>query len=75
MTSSAEINQLAARVSALEARLPANSWLFGDSLLKRIFAIWGHYFLAQLTISIVLFILFFVCTVVFGLSIAGLTNR
>lgn len=75
MTPSTDTNQLAARVSALEARLPAGSWLFGDSFLKRVFAVWGHYFVAQLIIGVVLFVLFFACSIIFGLSIAGLTNR
>ncbi len=74
-SSSTEVNQLAARVAALEQRLPANSWLFGDSLLKRAFAVWGHYFIAQLIISIVVLVLFFICTAIFGLSLAGLSNR
>lgn len=68
-------SQLAARVAALESRLPANSWLFGDSFIKRVFAVWGHYFVAQLIISIVLGILFFGCTLLFGGMLAGLSNR
>jgi hypothetical protein len=73
--STVEVNQLAARITALENRLPAESWLFGSSFLKRVFAIWGHYFVAQLIIGIVLGILFLGCTLVFGGLLAGLSNR
>lgn len=75
MMSSSEVNQLAARVAALENRLPANSWFFGNSFLKRVFAVWGHYFVAQLIIGIVLAILFFTCTIVFAGLFAGLSQR
>ena len=73
--SSTEVNQVAARVAALEQRLSANSWLYGDSLLKRSFAIWGHYFVAQFIISIILFILVFACTALGVFSLSGLINR
>lgn len=65
LTPPQDVNQLAARVAALEARLPANSWLFGNSFIKRVFAIWGHYFVAQLIIGIVIGILFLACTLLF----------
>ncbi|MFW5888121.1 MAG: hypothetical protein ACOCVY_00190 [Patescibacteria group bacterium] len=29
-----------------------DSWLYSQSFLKRAFAVWGHYFVAQLLISI-----------------------
>lgn len=73
--SSSEVNQLSARLSALESRLPANSWMFGDSFIKRVFAVWGHYFVAQLIIGIVLFVIFFACSLLFGGILAGLSNR
>lgn len=75
MASSDNVNELAARLSALESRLPADSWLFGNNFLKRVFAIWGHYFVAQLIIGIVLGVLFLGCTLVFGGLLAGLSNR
>lgn len=68
-------NQLAARVAALEQRLPENSWLFGNSFLKRVFAIWGHYIIAQLIIALVVGGLFLMCFLVFGGLLAGLSRR
>lgn len=75
VVSTTDTTQLAARIAALESRVPETSWLFGPSFLKRVFAIWGHYFVAQLIIGIVLFVLFFACTLLFGGLIAGLSNR
>ena len=70
-----DLNQLSARVSALEGRFPASSWFFGPSFLKRAFAVWGHYLVAQLIISIIITAIVFVCVFVFGLSVAGLSRR
>lgn len=75
VAASDDVNQLAARVAALENRLPANSWLYGNSFLKRVFAVWGHYFVAQLIIGIVLAVLFFACTILFAGLFAGLSQR
>jgi hypothetical protein len=41
------------------ASLP-KSWLFSDSFLKRAFAVWGHYFVANLIISVPFIILMLV---------------
>jgi len=70
-----DVNQLASRVAALETRLPANSWLFGNNFLKRAFAMWGHVFVAGLIIGVVVWIVAFACTLLFGFSVAGLMNR
>lgn len=73
MVSASDINQLSARVAALENRLPENSWFFGRSFLKRVFAVWGHYFVAQLIIGIVLGAIFFACFL--ALAAVGLSRR
>jgi predicted PurR-regulated permease PerM len=70
MVSASDVNQLSARLSALESRLPENSWMWGHSFLRRAFAIWGHYFIAQLIISLILGIIFFACFI--GLTALGL---
>ena len=75
MAPAGDMNDLAARVAALETRFSPNSWVFGTNFLKRAFGMWGHVFVAQLIIGIVLWGIFFACTILFGLSIAGLSNR
>lgn len=47
-----------------------DSWLLSDNFLKRCFAIWGHYFVAQLIISGVFMVLFSIFFFVFGLFFA-----
>lgn len=73
--SNADENALAARVAALETRFSPNSWIFGTNFIKRAFAMWAHVFVAGLIIGIVAWGVFFVCATIFGLSIAGLSNR
>lgn len=70
-----DMNALAARVAALETRFSPNSWVFGNNFLKRAFGMWGHVFVAQLIIGIVVWAILFACTILFGISIAGLSNR
>jgi hypothetical protein len=73
--SSSEVNQLSSRLAVLETRFSPNSWLYGSSFFKRAFAMWGHVFVAGLIIGVVVWIVFFFCTAIFGLSLAGLSNR
>src|SRR5581483_1453374 len=56
-----DVNQLSVRVSALEARFPATSWFFGPSFLKRAFAVWGHWFVIQIILAIIIWVLVFGC--------------
>jgi len=65
-----DVNQLSVRVSALEARFPATSWFFGPSFLKRAFAVWGHWFVIQIILAIIIWVLVFGCALVFGLSLS-----
>lgn len=65
-TTSGEVNQLAARVSALEARLSPNSWLYSSNFFKRAFALWGHVIAIQLIIAVVIWAVVFGCVVLFG---------
>ncbi len=44
------------------------SWLYSDSFLKRAFAIWGHYFVANMIIGAVIFAVAFM----FVLAFAGI---
>lgn len=70
-----DMNALAARVAALETRFSPNSWVFGTSFIKRAFGMWAHVFVAGLIIGLVVWGIAFACTLIFGLSIAGLSNR
>ncbi len=70
MAPQADVNELSARVSALEARFPTSSWLFGPGFLKRAFAIWGHWFIIQIVLGIIIWVLVFGCALVFGLSLS-----
>lgn len=47
-----------------------HSWLYSDSFLKRAFAIWGHYMVANLIIGAAAFAVAFIVAAVFGLSLA-----
>lgn len=71
---SGEVNQLAARVSALETRLSPNSWLYSSNFLKRALALWGHVIVIQLVIAVVIWALFFGCALMFG-GFAAMMNR
>jgi hypothetical protein len=75
MMSPSDVNQLAARVGVLESRFSTTSWLYSDNFLKRAFALFGHVFVANLLIAIVLWAVIFACTIIFGISLAGLANR
>lgn len=47
-----------------------HSWLYSDSFLKRAFAIWGHYFVANLIIGGVALAVAFIVAAALGLSLA-----
>lgn len=47
-----------------------HSWLYSDSFLKRAFAIWGHYFVANLIIGACVFVVALIIAAVLGLSLA-----
>jgi hypothetical protein len=49
-----------------------DSWLYSDSFLKRSFAIWGHYFVANLIIGAAAFVIAFALVVAFGISLSAL---
>ena len=55
-----EIRFLKTKVARLESRLYRphipNTSLLDESFLKRAFAVWGHYVVAQLIIFIILFV-------------------
>jgi uncharacterized membrane protein len=51
-----------------------SSELFSSSFWKRAFAVWGHYFVAQLIISAMLFVFYLIILVIFmvaGISLGG----
>jgi hypothetical protein len=75
MSAPTDAGQLEARVTALENRFPATSWLWGPSFLKRALAMWGHVIVIQLIIAIVLWALFFACTILFAGMFAGFSQR
>ena len=52
-----------------------HSWLYSDSFLKRAFAIWGHYMVANLIIGGCLLVLFFFMALAFGLNLADDARR
>jgi hypothetical protein len=45
------------------------SWLYSDSFLKRAFAIWGHYMVANLIIGAAVFVVAFIVAATLGLSL------
>lgn len=51
-----------------------DSWLYSDSFLKRAFAIWGHYFVANLIIGFAVFLIGLMLALVFGSVFAGIAN-
>jgi hypothetical protein len=65
-SASSELNQLSARVNALETRLSPNSWLYSNNFFKRALALWGHVFLIQLIIAVVIWAIVFGCVLLFG---------
>ncbi len=52
-----------------------HSWLYSDSFLKRAFAIWGHYFVANLIIAAIAFSIAFLVAVTFGLNLAQIAPQ
>ena len=59
----------------LRARSPCtmkkDSWLYSDSFLKRAFAIWGHYIVANLIIGAAIFVVMMLMMLIFGLTFAS----
>ncbi len=47
-----------------------DSWLYSDTFLKRAFAIWGHYFVANIIIAGIGFLVFFLFMLTVGLNLA-----
>ncbi len=43
-----------------------DSWLYSDSFLKRAFAIWGHYFVANIIIGGCMLLLFLLLMIAIG---------
>ncbi len=74
-----ELEYLRGRVNALEtqerlqptAGLP-NTWLLSHNLLKRAFAVYGHYLLAAILIAIPLLCIYIFLIMVFGFASYGL---
>jgi hypothetical protein len=67
------IAYLEGRVASLEARLPQTK-LLAASFMSRAFAVWGHYFVANLIIGVIAFAVTLVLVIVFGLSLASITD-
>lgn len=74
-TSADDPSQLAARLTALETRFPATSWLYGGNFIKRALALWGHVIVIQIIIGIVVWAIFFVCFALFGGLFVSMANR
>lgn len=64
------IAYLEQRVTSLEARLPQTK-LVSPNFLSRAFAVWGHYFVAQLIIGLVVFVVMLILSFVLGLGMAS----
>ena len=65
------------RIAALEARLP-DTKLLSAKFMTRAWAIWGHYFVAQLVLTViiwaVLFVVFLLLSLIFGAGVAGILS-
>lgn len=59
------------RIAALEARLP-NTRVVATSFFARAFAIWGHYFVAQLVIGLVIGVITMIFSLIFAGSLAAI---
>jgi len=51
-----------------------DSWLYSDSFIRRAFAIWGHYFVANLIIGSVVMVLGFIIAIIFGSFFVAIFN-
>ncbi len=51
-----------------------DSWLYSDSFLKRAFAIWGHYFVANLIIGVAVMGVVAVLGLIFGSLLLSVTQ-
>ncbi|MBF4509874.1 MAG: hypothetical protein ISP10_05315 [Aeromicrobium sp.] len=67
------IAYLEQRIAALEARLPQTK-LVNPSFLSRAFAVWGHHFVAQLLISLVVGFIAFILSLLFAGGVAAIFN-
>ncbi len=65
------IAYLEQRIVALEARLPETK-VIAQGFLARAFAIWGHYFVAQLLISLIIGAIMMLISLVFAGSMAAI---
>ncbi len=61
----AYVTALDARVRALESRLP-NTSIVAPSFMKRAFAVWGHQFVANLIIGIIVGVIGTVLSLIFA---------
>ena len=65
------------RIAALEARIP-DTKLLSAKFMTRAWTIWGHYFVAQLVISLivwaVLMVIFVLMSLIFGAGLAGVLS-
>ena len=52
-----------------------HSWLYSDSFLKRAFAIWGHYMVANLIIGGCILAFFLLIGLVFGLNLMTVSTQ
>jgi hypothetical protein len=68
---SAYVAQLEARVRQLEMRLP-NTSLVAAGFMRRAFAVWGHMFVASFIIGLVMSVVSFVLSLVFGAGMLSL---
>ena len=59
------------RIVALEARLPKTK-VIAQGFLARAFAIWGHYFVAQLIISLIIVAIMMLISLIFAGSMAAI---
>ncbi|MBA4370219.1 MAG: hypothetical protein C0418_01400 [Coriobacteriaceae bacterium] len=59
------------RITALERRLP-NTRLIAPSFWTRMWAVFGHYFVASFILGIIVWLISFVLALVFGASIAAM---
>lgn len=50
-----------------------DSWLYSDSFLKRAFAVWGHYFVANLIIGIPVAVIAMMIAMMFATSISSVS--
>jgi hypothetical protein len=57
---------------SLDMRLRAVEARVAGGFMKRAFSIWGHWFVAQFIISLVIWLIALVIGLIFGLGVAGM---